>query len=126
MSDETKAVEDAKEILAVEDTMEEVKKRPAEEINPDVDEPAVREEEAEGLEVDEDEEPHDSAEVEKPASDHNKPATTGDIAPVTTNANLPDRPIKKARTAYFIFADEKRPEIQKRVRLIMSPSQLLH
>lgn len=36
---------------------------------------------------------------------------------IIKNGNLPLRPIKKARTAYFIFADEKRPEIQARVRL---------
>ena len=29
--------------------------------------------------------------------------------------NLSARPIKRARTAYFIFADEKRPEIQAKV-----------
>jgi len=28
---------------------------------------------------------------------------------------LPQRPVKRARTAYFIFADEKRPEVQKEV-----------
>lgn len=29
---------------------------------------------------------------------------------------LPARPIKKARTAYFIFAEDKRPEVQAKVR----------
>ena len=28
------------------------------------------------------------------------------------------RPVKRARTAYFIFADEKRPALQKQVRAI--------
>lgn len=28
---------------------------------------------------------------------------------------VPQRPVKKARTAYFIFAEEKRPELQKQV-----------
>ena len=30
-------------------------------------------------------------------------------------ATLPSKPIKKARTAYFIFADDKRPQIQAAV-----------
>ena len=30
--------------------------------------------------------------------------------------SLPKRPLKRARTAYFIFTDERRPEIQAQVR----------
>ena len=30
---------------------------------------------------------------------------------------VPPRPIKRARTAYFIFADDKRPAIQAEVRI---------
>lgn len=37
----------------------------------------------------------------------------------TTPVKLPPRPIKKARTAYFIFADEKRAEIAARVSSIV-------
>lgn len=33
-----------------------------------------------------------------------------------TAAAVPLRPIKRARTAYFIFADDKRAEVQKQVR----------
>jgi hypothetical protein len=75
-------------------------------------------EEAEGMEVDD-----DTAKMGKrPLETEDQPtpsasaATGDDIAPVTKTANLPDRPIKKARTAYFIFADEMRPELQKKVR----------
>lgn len=32
-----------------------------------------------------------------------------------TADSLPKRPVKRARTAYFIFADEKRPEVVKEV-----------
>lgn len=38
-----------------------------------------------------------------------------------TKPELPPRPIKKARTAYFIFADEKRAEITARVSLYEYP-----
>lgn len=33
---------------------------------------------------------------------------------------IPQRPVKRARTAYFIFAEEKRPELSKQVRPIVS------
>lgn len=38
----------------------------------------------------------------------------------TTIKELPARPIKRARTAYFIFADDKRAEIAAQVSLLIS------
>jgi hypothetical protein len=38
----------------------------------------------------------------------------------TTTKELPARPIKRARTAYFIFADDKRAEIAAQVSLFFT------
>ena len=48
-----------------------------------------------------------------PPSEHDESKT----ATPTATTSLPARPIKKARTAYFIFADDKRAEIQAKVSL---------
>jgi hypothetical protein len=45
---------------------------------------------------------------------------TTTTAAKTAAATLPARPIKRARTAYFIFTDEKRQEIQAQVSLEIS------
>jgi hypothetical protein len=42
------------------------------------------------------------------------------ITEETTTMELPARPIKRARTAYFIFADDKRAEIAAQVSLTIS------
>jgi hypothetical protein len=42
------------------------------------------------------------------------PSNANDLEP-KESFDLPTRPLKRARTAYFIFADDKRPEIQKQV-----------
>lgn len=57
--------------------------------------------------------------TEKDENSEDKKKDT-DAADDTTPPKLPPRPIKKARTAYFIFADEKRAEIAARVSIILS------
>jgi len=58
----------------------------------------------------EDDSKEETKEGEK--KNQSKPAST------TLPTELPPRPIKKARSAYFIFADEKRAEITARVSII--------
>jgi hypothetical protein len=43
-------------------------------------------------------------------NDHQLSANTSSTSPI-----VPRKPVKKARTAYFIFAEEKRPELQEQV-----------
>lgn len=50
------------------------------------------------------------------AADAKRKADTTD-APVP----IPPRPVKRARTAYFIFADDRRAAIQAKVRLALCP-----
>lgn len=47
-----------------------------------------------------------------------KPSNEGDAKENQNSPTeiMPQRPVKKARTAYFIFCDEKRPEVKKEVR----------
>ncbi len=64
-----------------------------------------------------DEEPlFDDKEDEQPqnpsGNDHLLSVDTSSMPPI-----VPRKPVKKARTAYFIFAEEKRPELQKQVSM---------
>lgn len=61
-----------------------------------------------------DAEMNDAEENSSPNKETNEVDETEDRKPAATT-KLPPRPIKKARTAYFIFADEKRAEIAARV-----------
>jgi hypothetical protein len=77
-----------------------------------------REEEDDEEEIKEVEEIHGDGENEKkPAAsdDGNKEGNENDEPTIDAPA-LPLRPIKRARTGYFIFADEKRAEVQAKVR----------
>ena len=58
----------------------------------------------------------DDAKFEPPAAvdDASKEGKEND-RPATDDSALPLKPIKRARTGYFIFADEKRAEIQAQV-----------
>ena len=64
-----------------------------------------------------DEEIADTAKLEAPAAvdDESKEGKEND-KPKSDESALPTKPIKRARTAYFIFADEKRAQIQAKVR----------
>ena len=80
---------------------------------------------------------HDDAQVQiqgqdedtEPSPDNSKPleklSGEDEKETATTKKNeasgdaLPARPIKRARTAYFIFTDDKRPEVQASVSLIL-------
>lgn len=95
-------------------------KRPADEVSPD----AAGNEDKKGDDIVEkdaimiDETTPSSVAAETPMAEPVEIRSSNPVPePVTKSGNLPSRPIKKARTAYFIFADEKRPEIQARVRL---------
>jgi hypothetical protein len=59
----------------------------------------------------------DKAEGEKPAALDSADSKDGkeNYEPVEEESTLPQKPIKRARTGYFIFADEKRAEIQAKV-----------
>ena len=48
--------------------------------------------------------------------------STVDAEEESAKTILPSRPVKRARTAYFIFCDEKRPQIQKEVRSYLHAS----
>jgi hypothetical protein len=48
----------------------------------------------------------------------NKNEDEKECAAETVTVSIPQKPIKRARTAYFIFADEKRSEVQSKVRWI--------
>ena len=45
--------------------------------------------------------------------DDSKTRKPGGQEVVETTVEVPKRPVKRARTAYFVFADERRPEVQK-------------
>ena len=116
MNDE--AVDEYKQDPSNEGTMED-KKRPAVNITPDnevaKEAPKAEEQSDEGDEkasrqVDQGEGSPRPNDVQLPNNDSTTKSET------TISNHLPTQPIKKARTAYFIFADEKRQEIQKRVR----------
>lgn len=60
----------------------------------------------------------DDAKVEKPAALDTSNSKNGkeNYEPIhEEDPTLPQKPIKRARTGYFIFADEKRAEIQAKV-----------
>ena len=75
------------------------------------------------LEESEDVGEEDASETDKKKSakeqQHAPPSEQDETKTATPTAttSLPARPIKKARTAYFIFADDKRAEIQAKVSL---------
>lgn len=54
------------------------------------------------------------------SSETEKEEQNNDHQTTLPSAVIPQRPVKKARTAYFIFAEEKRPELAKQVRLFLS------
>ena len=54
---------------------------------------------------------------EPPSPDAAAAAATDEDASRTTKIDI-HRPVKRARTAYFIFADERRAEIQKQVSFV--------
>jgi hypothetical protein len=57
---------------------------------------------------------HDESSIEN-SNNANKNKDPPEDPPTAAAASLPPRPIKRARTAYFIFTDERRPELQKQV-----------
>ena len=60
----------------------------------------------------------EETEETKAAEEKKEELNDGDAKPAAAVGELPPRPIKKARTAYFIFADEKRAEIAAKVRVL--------
>ena len=116
MNDE--AVDENKQDPSNERTMED-KKRPAVKITPDnevakeapkAEEQSDEDDKKASRQVDQGEGSPRPNDVQLPNNDSTTKSET------TISNHLPTQPIKKARTAYFIFADEKRQEIQKRVR----------
>lgn len=63
---------------------------------------------------------------EEPAADKKRALEGDDVSPGDENEPLPTLPLKKARTAYFIFADEKREELKQLVSTLTLGCYLCH
>ncbi|CAJ1936197.1 unnamed protein product [Cylindrotheca closterium] len=62
--------------------------------------------------LDADSETQDEATAKASKSDEANDGKSSIAAAEHSTASLPKRPVKRARTAYFIFTDEKRPKVQ--------------